>query len=105
METILPEQRCSRCGYRMDATTSAFGEHKPKPGDVSLCMACGGVSVFTETLHMRAPTPEELDNINKNPQVLAAQMAIAHIVGDKLKRKQTKHDHRGTKTTTEPPQT
>lgn len=89
----------------MDATTSAFGEHKPKPGDVSLCMACGAVSVFDQNFMMRAPTPEELEHINKNPQVITAQMAIATLVGDKLKRRQKKHDHRGTKTSEEPPQT
>jgi hypothetical protein len=89
----------------MDATTAAYGEHKPKPGDISLCMACGAISIFTDDLHMRPPTTEELEKANKNPQVLHAQMAIAHIVADKLKRKQKKYEHRGTKTTEEPPQT
>jgi hypothetical protein len=50
----LPLSRCPVCGYAMDAATCAF-EKKPKPktGDFGVCMKCGEILVFSQTMTLR----------------------------------------------------
>ena len=81
----IPEQTCNFCHYRMDATTDAFGEATPKPGDYSICLNCGKIGVFDENLVVQKPTPEEQDAINKHAQVTHAQMARAMAVTKDLR--------------------
>jgi hypothetical protein len=70
----------------MDRTTEAYSNAKPKPGDVSLCLNCGTLCIFTETFMLRKPTPEEKEKMEREPSVIEAQMARAYIVaGRKLK--------------------
>ncbi len=52
--------RCLRCGYEFEAYDYPFRpEAKPKAGDLSACLNCGNVAVFTEAMELRALTPEE----------------------------------------------
>jgi hypothetical protein len=65
--TRIPEQRCWRCNYRIDATASAIGDPKPRAGGVSMCLACGAVAIFTKDQRLRKPTPSEEARLNNHP--------------------------------------
>jgi len=82
----IPKSTCPKCGYLLDTSTSVFDDCTvPKAGDVSLCLACGEISVFNKDLTLRVPTKTESEHILHNPQVLEAQLVRAEIVGDKIK--------------------
>lgn len=51
----LPSHTCPVCGYTTDYATCMDNPDKarPAPGDTSVCMKCGEIFVFTETLDMR----------------------------------------------------
>lgn len=49
---------CVSCGRQLDAATHLKG-HKPKVGDLSVCMYCGATAAFDERLILRELTPEE----------------------------------------------
>lgn len=54
---------CTKCGYMVDAATGVSnGRDIPKPGDVSVCLNCGAVHIFTIALLLREPTQEEIDS-------------------------------------------
>jgi hypothetical protein len=37
-----------------------LGSSQPKPGDMSVCIECGFVSVFTRKMRLRVPTKAEI---------------------------------------------
>ncbi len=81
-EIHLPESKCTRCGYVMDmATTLEDPEiHLPKPGDISLCMRCGLLSVFDENLRLQPPSDEKIEKLMRDKEqwelILRAVAAI-----------------------------
>lgn len=83
--TPIPEQRCWKCGYKMDATSPAIGNAKPSEGDISMCLSCGAVTIFTKDFSLRKPTPDEEAMALKHPVLIHAQIVRASMVGDKLK--------------------
>jgi hypothetical protein len=83
--TSIGEQRCAKCGYKMDQASDAFGEDKPKPGDLSVCLNCGAIAVFGENLQLREPTPEEKLKIAGDESVTHVQVARAYIVDKDLR--------------------
>ena len=85
--TQIPEQRCWLCGYKMNRTSEAFGDRTPKAGDVSICLSCGAIQVFTEDLRLRVPTDEEREKFMRDPRITEVQIVRAHLVGDQLKPK------------------
>ncbi len=62
-EVQTARERCRACGYEMDHATGAGHGGIPGPGDLSLCLNCGELSVFTPGMRRRSPTAEELDRI------------------------------------------
>ena len=56
VDTKLPQSQCCACGTTLDG---AAGRAAPKPGDFSICIYCGALSVFDEDLKLREPTQEE----------------------------------------------
>jgi len=88
-ETFIPPHRCPRCNYRMDCTTDAYGEAKPKEGDVSICLMCGGLMVFNADLTVRKPTKEENLRFQSDPSIMRAQIMAAHITGAKPRQKKS----------------
>jgi hypothetical protein len=60
--TKLPDQDCPHCGKKIDHTLSLEGAI-PEPGDVGICWYCGEPLIFDDTLHQRALSPYELDNL------------------------------------------
>src|ERR1700690_4304978 len=51
----LPWHTCPVCGYRTDYASCVTDRSKerPEPGDISACLKCGEVFIFTDTLDMR----------------------------------------------------
>lgn len=52
-------QRCPACGYEMDSDTDAFGDARPKPEDVSVCLKCATFLVFNHDMSRRQMTHED----------------------------------------------
>src|SRR5262245_61494871 len=51
--TQTPAQICRRCGAKNDAATETHNDKvSPKPGAFSICLNCGCISRFTQTLHL-----------------------------------------------------
>lgn len=60
---------CPDCGAVIEMAT-AVDESVPAAGDVSICLACRSLGVFTGNgLEVRRPTADELDMYLANPEV------------------------------------
>jgi len=50
----LPLTFCPTCHQKLDAATEVFGEsEQPKAGDVSVCLYCGELLEYDESLRVR----------------------------------------------------
>lgn len=59
---------CPHCNYRVDgATHLKDAKLAPGPGDITMCISCGGWSVFDRRMRLRLPTSEEQLWIDNNP--------------------------------------
>lgn len=66
----------------MDCATGAFDSSLiPKKDDVTICIRCGELLVFTEGLGLRLPTEEEYQEYGTNPQIIAAQVIVRGFAG------------------------
>ena len=65
---------CPYCGHKFNRQAGVETNDKPKAGDVSLCIKCGGVLIFNKKLRMRRPTAKELKEVAGLPDT---QRAIA----------------------------
>jgi hypothetical protein len=57
-ESHVPKSRCVECGYKMDMASCVNGG-TPRSGCFSLCIRCGSLAVFDDTLRLRKPTLDE----------------------------------------------
>ena len=78
--TEVPVSVCRSCGKKNDRASGDDGA-RPSAGDMSICVQCGEISIFTETLNLRAPTPEEAAEVARDPIVTKFRMAIASAHG------------------------
>ena len=68
---------CPKCGYRMDKVLRyADRELEPQPGDIALCFKCAAILAFTDDLGLRCANAQELDDLNFDETIIAAQMEI-----------------------------
>ena len=78
--TRTPPTPCPQCGAVNDTADGVEHEEAPTPGDISVCMYCAAVTVFTNDLKLRTPTSEEMANIRSDAEIWAtikeAQRAI-----------------------------
>jgi len=58
--------KCPEWGRVSDCLT---GRTIPKPGDVSICIYCSGLSVFDHTLNQRPATEQEKKEIYASPKI------------------------------------
>lgn len=88
----VPEHSCPKCGYKSDCVSIAFENETPipRPGDLSLCLCCGAMNVFTKDLQLRLPNAKEQEWILNSPKITLAQLARANLVGDKIKQQREK---------------
>ena len=54
----VPTATCPYCGVTADRAAS-IKEEPPKADDITVCVACLGVCIFDEQLHLREPTEHE----------------------------------------------
>lgn len=73
----LSSHSCPRCGHTMDCASGLSGDRPPGPGDISLCINCGGIALYTEDLQLREPTGGEEYEI----RVSDSWPEIAHAIG------------------------
>ena len=79
----VPISYCLKCNLLMDKVSNATDIRKPKSGDYALCMKCGYIHVFDETLHLRAASDEERDVFLKDPRVLPILAAISEVAAQR----------------------
>jgi len=58
---------CTGCGLEVHVPKAAPGQEYelPQPGELSLCLGCGTISIFQEDLKLRPATDAELEDILK----------------------------------------
>jgi len=82
----VPESNCTSCGERLDAAgTMCEGTPAPKPGDITICVVCGQVMQFTDTLGFQGvDDPTKIPGIHPDDlrQIRRAQEAVAHAKGN-----------------------
>jgi len=69
--TKVPGARCTNCRRMVRAATNPFDANTPAPGDISVCLHCGHIMVFTASLQLRNPTDAEQLDIAGDPRVIA----------------------------------
>lgn len=69
VQTNVPVSLCPHCGKKIDGAT---GDRVPRPGDVSICLACLALNVFTEKLTIEKISDELLFEIQNDPDMWAA---------------------------------
>ena len=64
----VPSHICRGCGSENDAATRE-DDHRPSPGDISLCGYCRTISIFDDDLGLREPTASEWEELAKHPDL------------------------------------
>lgn len=78
-------QACPACGIEQECATNFTREKAtPKPGDASLCIECGTLSVFQSDLSMALMTKEQFDMLEASSQrdILRMQEALRKVKGE-----------------------
>lgn len=56
----VPVTICLNCGAENNRAMALVEEHKPTPGDVSICAGCGALGIFGEDKRIKLPTISDL---------------------------------------------
>lgn len=77
---LMIERHCPHCGAMVDDHMPVHGVHvHPTPEeDVSICVFCSGLAVFTED-GLRVMTDEEWNAAMRNPTTQAALAALGSL--------------------------
>ena len=78
--TMTPASACLNCGAEHDRASGNDGA-SPAPGDWSICVECGGLSVFADDLTLRPPSAEENEAAIKDAGVAQFRLALARAHG------------------------
>ena len=75
MAEPIPSQHCPLCGKEVGYATSVFGPRQVKPGDISICGHCAGVTVLDDSLMQREATDQNLRELSTETlvQILRAR--------------------------------
>jgi hypothetical protein len=76
-DTRTPSCCCPYCGHGLNAATGVYEDAKPRRGDLTVCVACGGTLVFTRSLAVRRPLPGELSRMLAEDDALSVQLRAA----------------------------
>lgn len=68
----LPVSVCAGCGVKNDCGTTT-GEGGIKPGDISVCLYCGHVSVLGWDYKLRPMTDQEMYDLAGDPRIIKVQ--------------------------------
>ncbi len=55
----LPVQTCPACEHVLSAASSVYDDERPRPGDMSICVECRAILVFTNRMTLRRATVDE----------------------------------------------
>lgn len=88
-ERMAPHQ-CLKCRAINDAASGVVDRHarntkKPKPGDLSLCLYCAHLMVYTDDLLFRELTKDEARHIMHDAKVQMALMAVKMTIDARTK--------------------
>ncbi len=73
---MTPPNLCAHCGEMIDCTSEAFhGEAEPGPGDVTLCVYCGGLLRFKDDMTVRMLVQEDLEDFD---DAMIRHLILAH---------------------------
>jgi hypothetical protein len=75
----MPSSNCFSCGEELNGVTCVGDDAIPEPGDVTVCIHCGHIMAFGESLKLRELIDEELVAIAGDPNILAVQAARARV--------------------------
>lgn len=75
----LPVVQCLECGYKLDSAGGADGndDARPEPEDLTVCLNCGEIMAYTETMTLRRLGKTELlemDHEASYPAIKARMM-------------------------------
>jgi hypothetical protein len=68
--------RCPNCEHILEEATGITTQDAPKPNDVTLCIYCAAVLVFTEDMRVRLPTEEESNELASNSELMRMQKIV-----------------------------
>ena len=63
--------KCWACGYVMDCSADPSGQHKPGPGDITMCLSCTSVNVYDKDMKLHKPSDQLQKELENNPSVQA----------------------------------
>jgi hypothetical protein len=69
----VPMGKCGGCGKEMDRATAFRHDASPQPGDLTMCLECGLLHVFTDELKLKALSAEEFAAL---PEGLRAELTF-----------------------------
>ncbi len=58
--TELPQSQCPSCGARINRCVDMNGCGQASPGDLSVCIECGAINEYDETMLVRAVPLEKI---------------------------------------------
>lgn len=76
----VPASPCGHCGRVMDGASSATGA-TAKPGDITVCIRCGGANTFLDDLTLSKLTEEQVEAHPASEDIRASQDMIRSIMG------------------------
>lgn len=71
----VPDANCPHCGHHVDAATDPFDPtNTPYPGDITVCLYCAGICVYTDSMALRSITRTDMDNITPDMKKYLAEL-------------------------------
>lgn len=78
-EKKLPKTDCPECGSPNDCATQVQGRDiMPSPGDYCVCIECGAILCYDESMHVFKLTQTEIDSIDDRNR--EAVLKLQHTV-------------------------
>ena len=77
--TRVEAKACRECGKVRDAISDFETENVPRPGDVSICLGCGVLSILGDDLEDIPPTDEETLELLADPKIKRMLAAMAEL--------------------------
>lgn len=79
----VPEAECPNCGTVHDMASAVDTLATPQPGDASICIMCGHLSVFDADCMLRHLTDDEIHKYAGDERIVLAMTALHYVKKDK----------------------
>ena len=70
---------CPHCSTVCDAATALTPGTQPDAGDISICLYCCGLALFTEEMDLRLPDAQELEALLTDATITEALRKLAPL--------------------------